>query len=172
VPEVRNERHEYASRAQMLTIARLCTNSMARMAIRMGFYSGMRLGEILRAEVVGTAWVLRDTKNGDPRIVPIHSKVAVCARKFKKLPKITVQTAWVRARNKAGLQHFHFHDLRHSTASAMINAGIDLYTVGAVLGHKDARSTKRYSHLATDALTDAVGTIGKKTPYKGQKKAA
>jgi len=172
VPEVRNERHEYASRAQMLKIARLCTNPMARMAIRMGFYSGMRLGELLRAEVVGTAWVLRDTKNGDPRIVPIHPKVAVCARKFKKLPRITVQTAWTRARNKAGLEHFHFHDLRHSTASAMINEGIDLYTVGAVLGHKDARSTKRYAHLATDALTDAIATIGQKNPNKAKRKAA
>jgi len=142
------------------------------MAIRMGFYSGMRLGELLRAEVVGTAWVLRDTKNGDPRIVPIHPKVAVCARKFKKLPRITVQTAWTRARNKAGLEHFHFHDLRHSTASAMINEGIDLYTVGAVLGHKDARSTKRYAHLATDALTDAIATIGQKNPNKAKRKAA
>lgn len=172
VPEVKNERHRYATRAEMLKIARLCTNPMARMAIKMGFYSGMRLGEILRAEVSGTAWVLRDTKNGNPRIVPIHPKVAVCGRRFKSLPRITVQAAWVRARNKAGLAHFHFHDLRHSSASEMINAGIDLFTVGAVLGHKDARSTKRYSHLATEALTDAVGTIGKKTPYKGQKKAA
>lgn len=172
VPEVKNSRQHYASRAEMLKIARLCTNKWARMAIRMGFYSGMRLGEILRAEVIGTAWVLRDTKNDNPRIVPIHPKVAVCARKFKKAPRITVQKAWTRARNKARLSHYHFHDLRHSSASEMINAGIDLYTVGAVLGHKDARSTQRYSHLATEALTAAIGMIGKKTPTTAKKKAA
>jgi integrase len=162
VPQVKNERHFYATRREMLTIAKLCTNRMARMAIRMGFYSGMRLGEILRAHVSGTAWVLEKTKNGTRRIVPIHPKVAVCARHFKKIPAITAQTNWVRARNKAGLSHYHFHDLRHSSASEMINNGIDLYTVGAVLGHKDARSTQRYAHLATDALTAAVGKIGRK----------
>jgi integrase len=87
----------------MLLIASKCTNKMARMAIRMGFYSGMRLGEILRAEVSGTAWVLRDSKNGNPRIVPIHPKVSVCARSFKPLPRITVQTNFNRAKALAAL---------------------------------------------------------------------
>ena len=41
----------------------------------------------------------------------------------------------------------------------MINAGIDLVTVGALLGRKHARSTKRYSHLATVAPSDAIGKI-------------
>ena len=54
----------------------------------------------------------------------------------------------------------------------MINAGVDLYTVGAVLGHKDAKSTKRYSHLATSALAAALGTIGKKSPTTDKKRAA
>ncbi len=56
----------------------------------------------------------------------------------------------------------HFHDLRHSAASQMINAGVDLYTVGAVLGHRSASSTKRYSHLATDSLRVALDKIGRK----------
>jgi len=162
VPEVKNARHEYASRAEMLTLAKHCTNRMARMAIRMAFYSGMRLGEIMRAEVSGTAWVLRDTKNGNPRIVPIHPRVAVCARKFKTLPKITIQTNFNRARKLAGLDRLHFHDLRHSSASEMINQGIDLYTVGAVLGHRDSKSTQRYAHLATNTLIAAVAKIGRR----------
>jgi integrase len=172
VPEVKNARQHYASRREMLRIAKLCTNKNARMAIRIGFYSGMRLGEILRAEVSGTAWVLRETKNGNPRIVPIHPKVEVCARKFRKAPKITIQKAWTRARDAAKLSHYHFHDLRHSSASEMINSGVDLYTVGAVLGHKDARSTQRYSHLATEALAVAIGKIGRKSPTSAKKKAA
>ena len=44
----------------------------------------------------------------------------------------------------------------------LINAGVDLFTVGRVLGHKDPRSTQRYSHLAIDTLTAAVGKIGRK----------
>jgi site-specific recombinase XerD len=45
----------------------------------------------------------------------------------------------------------------------MINNGATLYDVGGVLGHRDARSTKRYSHLATETLAKAIGLIGKKT---------
>jgi hypothetical protein len=41
-----------------------------------------------------------------------------------------------------------------------------------MLGHKDARSTKRYSHLATDALSVAVGKIGQKIPNIKKLKSA
>lgn len=160
VPSVRNERHIYGSRADMLAACRQCRNRTARMAIRIAFYSGMRLSEILRAQVRAGTWVLMDTKNGSPRIVPIHSRVAVCARHFKPCPKITIQRAWEGARDRAGLQGMHFHDWRHSAASALVNAGVDLYTVGRILGHKDSRSTARYSHLAVDTLAAAVGRIG------------
>jgi site-specific recombinase XerD len=43
-----------------------------------------------------------------------------------------------------------------------VNAGVDLFTVGKVLGHRDARSTARYSHLSADTLAVAVGKIGTK----------
>lgn len=46
--------------------------------------------------------------------------------------------------------------VRHSAASFMINAGIDLYAVGRVLGHADHKSTMRYSHLANATLMAAV----------------
>lgn len=172
VPEAKNARQVYITRAQMLQICRKTTNRRARMAIRIAFYSGMRLGEILRARVVGTAWVLDTTKNGNPRIVPIHPRVAGCARHFDGGPKITIQRAWERARDLAGLHHVHFHDLRHSAASELINAKVDLYTVGRVLGHKDPRSTQRYAHLAVESLAAAVGRIGQKNPATEQKKRA
>lgn len=172
MPTVSNERQVYIDRAQMLAIARACRNRMARMAIRIAFYSGMRLSEILRAVPRGECWHLADTKNGQPRIVPIHPKVAVCARRLEPGPKITVQSNFRKAAAEVGMAGMHFHDLRHSAASAMINAGVDLYSVGAVLGHKDSRSTKRYSHLNTEALMGAVGRIGRKSPQAGQKKRA
>lgn len=173
VPQVKNERQVYRGRADMLRAARAMKNRQARMALRIAFYSGMRLSEIKRADPRGTAWVLEDTKNGNPRIVPIHPRAAVCARRFdRKTPKITIQRNWENAREKAGLQGMHFHDWRHSAASELINAGVDLYTVGRVLGHKDARSTARYSHLAVDALAAAVGKIGQKNPATAQKRRA
>jgi integrase len=165
MPEVNNERHSYKGRREMLMAARACTNWYGQIAIRVGFYSGMRLGEQMRATVEGNAFVLqdKDTKNGDRRSIPIHPKIKHLA-KFYPLPgpKITMQRAWERARDAVGLQGSTFHDLRHWAASEMVNNGVDLYTVGAILGHRDARSTKRYSHLNTKTLAKAVEKIGKK----------
>jgi site-specific recombinase XerD len=86
------------------------------------------------------------------------------------LAKVTVQKQFRMARARVGLDHLRFHDVRHSAASEMINAGVDLYTVGAVLGHADARSTKRYAHLATQTLAAAVEKIGQKIPHRKSKK--
>jgi site-specific recombinase XerD len=71
------------------------------------------------------------------------------------------------ARTKAGLPDLRVHDLRHSAASFMINAGIDLFAVGRVLGHADHQSTMRYSHLANDTLMKAVeaGAAGLKSGW-------
>lgn len=171
-PAVQNERQVYISRAQMLTVVRQTRNRMARMAVRIAFYSGMRLGEIMRAVVVGDCWSLATSKNGKPRMVPIHPKTAFCARLFKPPARITIQKNVREAFARAGFAGMHFHDLRHSAASAMINSSVDLYTVGAVLGHKDARSTQRYAHLATDRLADAVGRIGQKSPPTKLKRVA
>jgi integrase len=121
----------------------------------------MRASEILRAEVIGTAFVLRDTKNGDPRIVPIHPRLATCLT-FDKPSYFQMNYHFCKARKAVGMTWLKFHDLRHSAASAMANAGVDQFTVGAVLGHKSAASTKRYSHLFTDRLSAAIGKIGKR----------
>jgi integrase len=163
LPAVRNERHTYLTRRQMLEVCRACTSWKAQIAIRVAFYSGLRLGELLRVQPSGGALVLEDTKNGDRRAVPVHPKIAHLLRHLPLPgPKVSIQRAWERARDKVGLHHAHFHDLRHSSASEMVNAGVDLYTVGRVLGHRDPRSTQRYAHLTHDRLAGAVGTIGKK----------
>jgi hypothetical protein len=44
--------------------------------------------------------------------------------------------------------------------------------VGRVLGHADSRSTARYAHHALEALTDAVGRIGRKIPATSEKRRA
>jgi site-specific recombinase XerD len=71
-------------------------------------------------------------------------------------PYTDIKRAWQEARKLAGLDDLHLHDLRHSAASFMINAGIDLYTVGKMIGHVSVNSTTRYSHLANDTLMAAA----------------
>ncbi|WP_150608997.1 site-specific integrase [Pandoraea cepalis] len=106
-----------------------------------------------------------DTKNGLPRLVPIHPRIAACARSLKQAtPKITIQRAFERARRDVEMSHLHFHDLRHSAASALVNAGVDLFTVGRILGHRDTRSTQRYAHLAVASLASAVKKTEQKIP--------
>jgi integrase len=161
IPAVNNERHHYPDRREMLLIARCCTDRRARAAIRIAFYSGMRRAEIMRAKVTKQGFALGTTKNGKPRIVPIHPRIAVCTRRIKiDLTAPAMSHYWIKARERAGFPETKFHDLRHGAASEMINAGVDLFVVGGVLGHISMVSTKRYSHLVTDKLADAVGMIG------------
>jgi len=67
-------------------------------------------------------------------------------------PKMSYHTAVKRA----GLGHVRFHDLRHTFASHLIMAGVDLRTVQALMGHKTIQMTMRYSHLAPENLKGAV----------------
>lgn len=161
VPMVDNARTKYIGRAEMLKLARACEDRPTRAAIRIAFYSGMRLGEIRKAEIVGTAFVLRDTKNGDPRIVPIHPKINTCLR-YVWPSRFKMHYHFDKARAAVGMSWLRFHDLRHSAASAMINDGAELYTVGIVLGHRSPASTQRYAHLKTDKLREAINRIGRK----------
>lgn len=161
VPEVSNERHVYIDRRQMLILARACEHHAVRAMIRIAFYSGMRMSEIRRAEIVGDRFLLRDTKNGDPRIVPIHPRIRRCLD-YQWPAKANVEYWFRKARKAVEMEWLHFHDLRHSAASALINQGVDLYTVGAVLGHRSAASSKRYAHLSVDRLSEAVSKIGRR----------
>lgn len=161
VPQVRNERHHYIGRAEMLRLAKACADKPTRALIRIAFYSGMRLSEIYRAEVRDGCFVLAESKNGDPRLVPIHPRILPCLN-LKPRSRFVTHYHFAKARSAVGMAWLHFHDLRHSAASSMINGGVDLYTVGAVLGHRSAASTKRYAHLAKDRLSDAIGKIGRR----------
>ena len=55
--------------------------------------------------------------------------------------------AFNRARKKAGLEHFRFHDTRHERVSTLVEAGWSDTAVMALSGHKDPKSLKRYANL-------------------------
>jgi site-specific recombinase XerD len=98
-----------------------------------------------------------------PCIIPVHPRIAVLPRKIRfTINDQKFSDEWDIARDLAGYGKTRFHDLRHGAASEMINSGVDLFTVGTVLGHMLSVSTRRYSHLVTDRLADAVNKIGQK----------
>lgn len=179
LPPVRNARHVYLTRAEMLRVARAMGLSWSRDAVRVAFYTGWRISEVLGAAAVdtpsGQALAIADSKNCQPRMVPVHPRIAHLVRGTWPLPvtKWTVSKDAKAAMRAVGLGHARLHDLRHSAASEMINQGVDLYTVGGVLGHKSAVSTARYAHLAQARLRDAVGKIGaRKSPPTKHPRAA
>jgi site-specific recombinase XerD len=71
-----------------------------------------------------------------------------------------LRRAFVKVLKVAGIQNFHWHDLRHTFASYLRQSGaVDLHTVSTLLGHRDLRMTKRYAHLNVDNLRKAVGFL-------------
>lgn len=74
-------------------------------------------------------------------------------------PYISFFYSWDAARIRAGLPDFRVHDLRHSFASFLVNAGRSLYEVQELLGHADIRTTSRYAHLSRERLIAAVEVV-------------
>lgn len=64
--------------------------------------------------------------------------------------------AFLPALAKAKIEGLRWHDLRHTFASRLVMAGVDLRTVQELLGHKTMEMTLRYSHLSPEDQLDAI----------------
>ena len=148
---------------------------LLRPVVALLILTGARLGELLQSRVVDwdlerRAWRIPMSKNGKSRHVPL-SQAAIDV--IKALPKssnsewqipnpetnkpfVSLKHSWQKARKKACLPGLRLHDLRHTSAGMLVSSGVDLFTVGKILGHQDYHSTMRYSRLANDTLLSAV----------------
>jgi Site-specific recombinase XerD len=62
---------------------------------------------------------------------------------------------------KAGIQNFRFHDLRHTFATRLAQRGIDLYKISKLLGHCDIHMTQRYAHHCPESLRKGIEVLEK-----------
>ena len=70
-----------------------------------------------------------------------------------------VKTAFGKARERAGIEDFRFHDLRHTFASRLVQQGIPLYEIMHLTGHKSFQMVQRYAHLSPDFQERAIGAL-------------
>lgn len=74
--------------------------------------------------------------------------------------RATVYENFCRHRDAVSLPRIRFHDLRHTAATLMLRAGVDVGTVADILGHKDpAMTLRRYSHVLPDMHQRAANVI-------------
>jgi len=77
------------------------------------------------------------------------------------VPLKEIKHLWHAVRHASKLDEVRLHDLRHTFASAAVEGGTPVFTTGALLGHRDMKSTSRYAHFADDPLkreADRVST--------------
>jgi integrase len=159
-----NKREVFLTVAQVKALAEN-TSEQVGTAIWAALLTGARRGEIckIKAEHITEDTITipkANTKTYQSRTVPI---VPALRPYMKNLPlKIDyegVKSGFRRAREKVGLSHVHFHDLRHSCASILIGVGVDLYTVSKILGHASIASTERYAHLQVGQQRKALNKL-------------
>jgi integrase len=153
-------RETYLNRSQLTLLASHMPSPTMRAAVLVLAYTGLRAGELLSlttADIGRDSLTVRQSKSGRPRVVPLAGPV-LALRSALPLECSYSQLQWAfrAAREAAGMPHVRLHDLRHSAASMLINAGVDLYTVGKILGHSTPATTARYSHLADSSLRKAM----------------
>ncbi|RAA14841.1 tyrosine-type recombinase/integrase [Ralstonia pseudosolanacearum] len=145
-----------------------------RQIVELALETGMRQSELVALEWERISLPRRTirllegtTKNGHGRAVPLSRRAVEVleslapedkrhGRVFPDLTTEAVKRAFIRTRERACIQDFHFHDLRHEATSRLFEKGLNAAEVASVIGHKDTRMLMRYTHLDASKLADKV----------------
>lgn len=154
-----------------------------KVILLVAYYTGMRLGEIL-----GLTWDkvdlqekmiylnAEDTKTNEAREVPINDflydvflklKTGMqdgCPHVFTYEGKqiLEIKRSFNSACRRAGIEDFHFHDLRHTFVTNARRAGVHDQTIMKITGHKTLEMFRRYNCVDRNDLRNGVNSIFKK----------
>jgi integrase len=144
------------------------------------YHLGLRYGEIVnltwdRVDLKGGFITLRaqDTKNKTARKVPLTPELTALFRDLYKVRYLgqdrvflrngesihSIRTAFDKAKGRAGIVNFRFHDTRHCAATNMRRAGVDVTTAMEIVGHKSVQMFRRYNTIDERDLKAAATRI-------------
>jgi integrase len=155
-------------------------NPLSLAALRLLLLSGCRKNEVLslqweHVDFDAAALRLPDSKTGT-KVVPLgapalkvladHPRQAGSPYVFPAARgnghHVGLPSVWRKVASAAGLKGVRIHDLRHGFASIAVADGSSLYIVGKVLGHTQAATTERYSHLDLDPVRAVADRTSRK----------
>ncbi len=137
-------------------------------------HTGMRRGEILNllwkdVDFNRRLLTIHKSKNGEKRSIPLTQTLLNALRGFGKVIDISgkvfpisvrsLREGFDKAVSKATIDNFHFHDLRHTFATRLVQNGVDLYKVKELLGHKTIAMTMRYAHHYPESLRSSIEVL-------------
>jgi integrase len=140
-------------------------------------HTGMRQGELLaltrdRIDYANDVITIDRSKHGEKRQVPMNSVVRETLRRVLAVlgdPRVfpgcrDIVHRFPKYVEKAGLVDFRFHDLRHTFASRLAMAGVDLLTIKELGGWKTLAMVQRYAHLSPGHQRQAVERLVNRLP--------
>ncbi len=65
---------------------------------------------------------------------------------------MAIKKAFSRATRRAGIEDFHFHDLRHEATTRLFEQGLNIMEVSSITGHRDLQMLRQYTHLRAEDL--------------------
>lgn len=170
-------------RERFLTACKESSNHWLYPCVILALSTGMRQGELMGlrwpdVDLKAGAIILHETKNGERRRVPLsglalellreHAKVRrldtdlLFPSKTDKSKPIDLRKPFEIALKAAEIKDFHWHDLRHCTASYLAMNGASLAEIAEVLGHKTLAMVKRYAHLSDGHVSNVVASMNQK----------
>ena len=165
---------------QMHSLLQLPFTDHLKPMVLVSLNTGMRRGELFdlkwsevnfQTKTITVAGAT--TKTSDTRHIPMNKETDCALKDWKKQSSNTryvfpsqaggrledVKSAWSNLLERAKIEDFRWHDMRHDFASRLVMAGVPLNTVRDLLGHADIKMTLRYAHLAQSTKAAAVELI-------------
>lgn len=170
------ERFLSAEETERLRIAvERSENTQLKYIVALLLMLGCRKNELLQAtwdqfDLPGRTWKIPLTKSGKSRHVSLSMAAIAVLEKVPRwegcpyvVPNIHtrkpftgIYESFATAVRRAKIGHCRIHDLRHSFASNLVNAGQSLFVVSRALGHSTTQMSERYAHIANDTLLAAA----------------